>query len=128
MDPVGLIQGKIAKGRLSFLLCHAWHFEIVFKNGMTRYVLIKKHRNGGTYLCPIRSKATWSVNKLSFRPYEPTRIIPYSAQPMNLRYTFDEFFKAMPVEEYEIDNWNEKEGDCYNGNSSPFSSAKRPNN
>ena len=27
---------------------------------------------------------------------------PYSAQPMNLRYTFDEFFKAMPVEEYEI--------------------------
>ena len=75
MEQSALYKEKIAKA-----VYHSQsamrHLEIVFKNGMTRYVLIKKHRNGGTYLCPIRSKATWSVNKLSFRPYEPTRINP----------------------------------------------------
>lgn len=76
MEQSALYKEKLQKAVYHSLSAMRGILEIVFKNGMTRYVLIKKHRNGGTYLCPIRSKATWSVNKLSFRPYEPTRIIP----------------------------------------------------
>ena len=76
--------------------------EIIFKNSMTRYVLIKKHRNGGTYLLPDTFKGDMERKQIIVPSLRIDKDNPYSAQPMNLCYTFDEFFKAMPVEEYEI--------------------------
>lgn len=70
--------------------------EIVFKNGMTRYVLIKKHRNGGTYLLPDTFKGDMERKQIIVPSLRTDKDNPYSAQPMNLRYTFDEFSKLCP--------------------------------
>lgn len=69
---------------------------------MIRYVLIKKHRNGGAYLLPDTFKGDMERKQIIVPSLRIDKNNPYSVQPINLRYTFDELFKAIPVEEYEI--------------------------
>ena len=52
MEQSALYKEKLQKAVYHSLSAMRGILEIVFKNGMTRYVLIKKHRNGGTYLLP----------------------------------------------------------------------------
>ncbi len=102
MEQSALYKEKLQKVVYhSSLPCVAF-LEIVFKNGMTRYVLIKKHRNSGTYCFADTFKGDMERKQIIVPSLRTDKDNPYSAQPMNLRYTFDEFFKAMPVEEYEI--------------------------
>ena len=102
MEQSALYKEKLQKAVYHSLSAMRGILEIVFKNGMTRYVLIKKHRNGGTYLLPDTFKGDMERKQIIVPSLRTDKDNPYSAQPMNLRYTFDEFFKAMPVEEYEI--------------------------
>lgn len=102
MEQSALYKEKLQKAVYHSLSAMRGILEIIFKNGMTRYVLIKKHRNGGTYLLPDTFKGDMERKQIIVPSLRTDKDNPYSAQPMNLRYTFDEFFKAMPVEEYEI--------------------------
>ena len=52
MEQSALYKEKLQKAVYHSLSAMRGILEIIFKNGMTRYVLIKKHRNGGTYLLP----------------------------------------------------------------------------
>lgn len=104
MEQAVLYKDKLQKVVYHSLSAMRGILEIVFKNGMIRYVLIKKNRNGGVFLLP----EFWTVDISRAVITVPThpRINqehPYMLLPTILKeYTFDTLITEQSMDEYRI--------------------------
>ena len=104
MEQSALYKEKLQKVVYHSLSAMRGILEIVFKNGMIRYVLIKKHRNGGVFLLP----EFWTVDISRAVITVPTHPSvdpehPYTLLPTIPReYTFDAIITERDMDEYRI--------------------------
>ena len=104
MEQSALYKEKLQKVVYHSLSAMRGILEIVFKNGMIRYVLIKKHRNGGVFLLP----EFWTVDISRAVIIVPTHPSvdpehPYTLLPTIPReYTFDTIITERDMDEYRI--------------------------
>ena len=104
MEQSALYKEKLQKVVYHSLSAMRGILEIVFKNGMIRYVLIKKHRNGGVFLLP----EFWTVDISRAVIIIPTHPSvdpehPYTLLPTIPReYTFDAIITERDMDEYRI--------------------------
>ena len=104
MEQSALYMEKLQKVVYHSLSAMRGILEIVFKNGMIRYVLIKKHSNGGVFLLP----EFWTVDISRAVIIVPTHPSvdpehPYTLLPTIPReYTFDTIITERDMDEYRI--------------------------
>ena len=104
MEQSALYKEKLQKVVYHSLSAMRGILEIIFKNGMIRYVLIKKHRNGGVFLLP----EFWTVDISRAVIIIPTHPSvdpehPYTLLPTIPReYTFDAIITERDMDEYRI--------------------------
>lgn len=104
MEQSALYKEKLQKVVYHSLSAMRGILEIIFKNGMIRYVLIKKHRNGGVFLLP----EFWTVDISRAVIIVPTHPSvdpehPYTLLPTIPReYTFDAIITERDMDEYRI--------------------------
>ncbi len=104
MEQSALYKEKLQKVVYHSLSAMRGILEIVFKNGMIRYVLIKKHRNGGVFLLPEFwtvdiSRAVITVPTLpKIDPEHPFTLLPMIPK----EYTFDAIITERDMDEYRI--------------------------
>ena len=103
MDQAALYREKLKKIVYYSISTMRGIVEICFKNGMVRYVLIKKHRNGGMFLLPETFKGDMDRKHIivPIEQVDPNNL--YTLKPtLYNRYSFDEMFKVFPMQDFEI--------------------------
>ena len=105
MEQSALYKEKLQKVVFHSITAMRGILEVCFKNGMIRYILIKKHRNGGAYLVPSTFEGDMEQKHIIVPSLQATHNEGvYNMGHIMRRYTFDEFFDAFAsdLKDFEI--------------------------
>ena len=100
-------QSVLYKEKLQKVIYHSVSamrgiLEVRFKNGLIRYILIKKHRKGGAYLLPDTFKGDMEQKCFTVPSVQLSRDELYAPDFSDRRYTFDEFFDSFHMKDFEV--------------------------